>query len=90
MASLKSIFAALLLLSACLSAAEPSGIEIKNDLQQCATLTDRGLTYTGEIPVLKMTVKVLAETSVCGCKSALSKYSVYQMREGYEACFPAE
>lgn len=64
--------------------AEPLAIEVQNHLDKCVTVSNSGLTYHHEIPLLELAIKPISETGACGCKSAVSHYSVYSSSDAHE------
>ena len=85
MAALRHSFISILFLASCAIAGESSSIKVENNLERCVTINSKNLIYFGDMPLLKMDISHISEIGNCGCKSAISSYTVFQTIAGHES-----
>ena len=85
MATLKHSFISILFLASCAIAGESSDIYVENTLEKCVAINSKSLMYFGDMPLLKMDISHISEIGNCGCKSAISSYTVFQTIAGHES-----
>ena len=85
MAALRCGFISTLFLTSCAIAGESSDIYVENNLEKCVAINSKNLIYFGDMQFLKMNIRHISEIGNCGCKSAISSYTVFQTIEGHES-----
>ena len=85
MAALRHSFISILFLATCAIAGESSDIYVENNLEKCVAINSKSLIYFGDMPILKMNIRHISNIGHCGCKSAISSYTVFQTIEGHES-----
>ena len=85
MAVLRHSFISILFLASCAIAGESPDIYVENTLEKCVAINSKSLIYFGDMPLLKMNIRHISNIGNCGCKSAISSYTVFQTIEGHES-----
>ena len=75
MAALKFSMLIVLFLPACAMAGSPK-IQVNNHLDRCIKITNVNLENRATLPVVEFHAEILSSSAECGCKSALSQFSV--------------
>ena len=85
MTALRHNFISLLFLTSCAIAGESPDVYVENTLEKCVAINSKNLIYFGDMPLLKMNIRHISNIGNCGCKSAISSYTVIQTIEGHES-----